>query len=52
MPQKDRQAHTAVESHAAAPLADINRTKRVSQVTIPSQARVEDAKKYVDSNEK
>ncbi|SBW11193.1 conserved hypothetical protein [uncultured Eubacteriales bacterium] len=52
MPKKDRCPHTVVEDHITAPLADAKRTKRVSQVTIPAKARIEDAKEYVDKNEK
>ena len=52
MSEKDRHLHTAVENHAAAPLADAMRVKRVSQVTIPGRARIKDAKEYVDGNQK
>lgn len=52
MPEKDRHSHAAVEKHSTAPLSDAKRAKRVSQVTIPGKARIEDAKEYVDRNEK
>lgn len=52
MTEKDRNWHAAVESHTTAPLSDAKRAKRVSQVTIPGKARIEDAKEYVDKNEK
>ncbi|MBS5784562.1 MAG: DUF3787 domain-containing protein [Clostridium sp.] len=52
MPKKDKQPKTPVENHITAPLSEIDRSKHVSQVTIPSEERIEDAKEYVDSNEK
>ena len=41
-----------IENHKTAAWAEIEKTKPVSKVTIPSEDQVNDAKAYVDHNEK
>lgn len=41
-----------VEQHTTAAWANIEKTKEVSNVTIPSEVEVGNAKEYVDTNEK
>lgn len=41
-----------IENHKTAAWADIESTKPVSKVTIPSETQVNDAKQHVDRNEK
>lgn len=43
---------TPIEKHETAAWADIERTKPVSNVTIPSEAETRDAKDWVDANQK
>ncbi|SHJ92100.1 protein of unknown function [Clostridium cavendishii DSM 21758] len=49
---KDSFMKIPIEKHETAAWADIEKTKPVSKVTIPSEANVINAKEYVDSNEK
>jgi len=41
-----------IEKHDTAAWANTERTKEVSNVTMPSEMQVLDAKEYVDSNQK
>lgn len=41
-----------VEQHTTAAWANIEKTKEVSNVTIPSDVEVGNAKEYVDTNQK
>jgi hypothetical protein len=41
-----------IEQHDTAAWANIEKTKPVSNVTIPSEVEVRNAKEYVDTNEK
>ncbi|HEY8499216.1 MAG TPA: DUF3787 domain-containing protein [Clostridia bacterium] len=41
-----------VERHNTAPWADMRKTKRVSNVVIPTEKGVINAKEYVDQNQK
>jgi hypothetical protein len=41
-----------IENHETAAWAEIDKSKPVSKVTIPSEDQVNDAKAYVDHNEK
>ena len=41
-----------IENHNNAAWADIRRTKPVSEVPVPSEFDVENAKEYVDENQK
>jgi hypothetical protein len=49
---KEKNMAKRVENHGSAAWANIEKTKRVSKVTIPSEVQVRNAKEYVDSNEK
>lgn len=51
---KDRDgfAKPPIERHGTAAWANIQEAKPVSGVTVPSDYQVENAKEYVDSNEK
>lgn len=40
-----------IEKFTNAPLSDINDTKPVSQVTLPGEENVRNAKEWVDTNE-
>jgi len=41
-----------IEKHDTAAWANIESTKQVSKVSMPSDVQVDNAKEYVDSNEK
>ncbi len=41
-----------IEQHDTAAWANIEKTKRISKVTMPSELQVDNAKEHVDSNEK
>ena len=41
-----------IEKHDTAAWADVNKKRPISNVTIPSEFAVENAKDWVDSNEK
>lgn len=41
-----------IESHETAPLSNIEKTKISSNVSIPAEADISDAKGWVDENEK
>ncbi|WHH57635.1 DUF3787 domain-containing protein [Petroclostridium sp. X23] len=41
-----------IEPHDTAAWANINEMKPVSQVTVPSELEVRNAKEYVDTNQK
>lgn len=43
---------SSIENHNTAAWANIGDTKPVSQVTIPDEIQVDNAKEYVDSNQK
>ncbi|HHU91309.1 MAG TPA: DUF3787 domain-containing protein [Clostridiaceae bacterium] len=49
---KEKHMAKPIEKHDTAAWANIETTKQVSRVTMPSQEHVDDAKEYVDSNEK
>ncbi|MBS5824848.1 MAG: DUF3787 domain-containing protein [Clostridium argentinense] len=49
---KDSFMEVPIEKHETAPWANIHKTKPVSRVTVPSEKSVENAKEYVDGNEK
>ena len=51
---KDKEKHmaTPIEKHDTAAWANIQKTKRVSKVTMPGETQVRNAKEHVDSNEK
>lgn len=51
---KTKQKHmaTPVESHQTAAWANMHKTKPVSQVNIPDEIQVKNAKEYVDTNQK
>ncbi len=49
---KEKFAVPPVEKHDTAAWANIQETKPVSRVTVPSELQVKNAKEYVDSNEK
>jgi len=49
---KEKSMKTPIENHRTAAWANINETKPVSKVPIPSLNGVENAKEYVDANEK
>lgn len=44
--------HTAIENHQTASWANIYKTKPTSKVPLPNKIEVENAKEWVDSNEK
>lgn len=44
--------HVPTESHKTAAWANIERQKPYSGVAVPSESEVENAKEYVDGNEK
>lgn len=46
------QPYKAIEKHETAAWADIHKVKPVSNVAIPSEAAVRDAKDWVDANQK
>lgn len=41
-----------IEQHDTAAWANIEKTKRISKVTMPSELQVDNAKEHVDSNQK
>ncbi len=43
---------TPIEKHDSAPWANIEKTKPVSNVAIPSEEEVNNAKQWVDMNQK
>lgn len=49
---KSKNQKIPIEQHSTAAWADIKRLKRKSKVSIPSDFQVENAKDYVDENEK
>jgi hypothetical protein len=51
-PRKDKRPHTPVERHTTAAWADFEQSKPVSNVAIPSEHGTDNAKEYVDGNEK
>jgi len=50
--RKDRNLGVPVEKHDTAAWANIENKKSHSQVTVPSEFQVINAKEYVDENEK
>jgi len=50
--RKDRNLGVPVEKHDTAAWANIEKKKSHSQVTVPSEFQVINAKEYVDENEK
>jgi len=44
--------HEPIEKHETAPWANIEKTKPVSNVAIPNETEVINAKEWVDENEK
>jgi len=49
---KGKQIDIPIEKNDTAAWANIKKTKEVSNVTMPDEMQVRDAKEYVDSNEK
>lgn len=49
---KEKHMSVPIEKHDTAAWANIEKTKRVSKVTIPSEIQVRNSKEHVDSNEK
>lgn len=49
---KEQSIRTPIENHRTAAWANINETKPVSNVPIPDVSEVQNAKDYVDANEK
>ncbi len=49
---KEQHMGTPIEKHDTAAWANIASIKKVSKVTMPSELQVDNAKDYVDSNEK
>jgi hypothetical protein len=49
---KEKFIQMPVERHDTAAWANIEKTKRTSRVTIPSEIQVRNAKEHVDTNEK
>lgn len=49
---KDKNIRIPVERHDTAAWANISKTLPVSNVTVPSEKEVMNAKEWVDSNEK
>jgi hypothetical protein len=50
--KKEKFMAMPIEKHDTAAWANIEKTKDVSKVTIPSELQVGNAKEHVDSNEK
>lgn len=50
--KKEKNAAIPIEKHETAAWANIEKTKSDSNVSIPSELLVKEAKDYVDSNEK
>lgn len=49
---KEKSMDTPVEKHDTAAWANIESVKKVSRVVRPSELQADNAKEYVDSNEK
>ena len=49
---KENSMKTPIENHETAAWANITEMKPVSNVTIPDEKQVRNAKEYVDSNQK
>ena len=49
---KEKHMGKPIEKHETAAWANIESTKQVSKVNMPSDEQVDNAKEYVDSNEK
>ncbi|WP_425448088.1 CDIF630_02480 family spore surface protein [Dethiothermospora halolimnae] len=49
---KQRKMEIPIENHKTAAWANIEKIKRVSRVPIPSLLEVENAKEYVEENQK
>lgn len=49
---KDKNIMQPIEKHNTAAWANIEKTKPVSEVTVPSDLQMDNAKDYVDDNEK
>ena len=49
---KDRNRSLPYEKHNTAAWANVQKTKPVSRVTVPSEVEVMNAKEWVDSNQK
>jgi hypothetical protein len=49
---KEKSMRTPIENHQTAAWANIEETKPVSNVPIPNQTEVINAKEYVDGNKK
>lgn len=49
---KEKFIKIPIENHENAAWANIEKTKPISNVTIPDEIQVRNAKEYVDSNEK
>jgi hypothetical protein len=49
---KEKHLAMPIEKHDTAAWANIEQTKPVSNVTIPSEIQVRNAKEHVDTNEK
>ena len=49
---KGKNISQSIEKHDTAAWANIEKTKSISQVTIPSELQIDNAKDYVDENEK
>lgn len=50
--EKDRDMSLPIEKHETAAWANIEEVKPVSNVTVPNETEVRNAKEWVDSNEK
>ena len=49
---KERLKARPIEKHTTAAWANIEKTKEISNVAIPSESEVENAKEWVDRNQK
>jgi hypothetical protein len=49
---KENNRETPIEKHDTAAWADIESTKPVSKVTLPSEVQVKNAKEHVDTDQK
>ncbi len=49
---KDRKLLRSIENHETASWANCERQKPVSNVSVPSELEITNAKEYVDENEK
>lgn len=50
--QKDSFMEMPIEKHNTAAWANVHKLKQVSNVSVPSESDVKNAKDYVDNNEK